>query len=59
LDKAGETAVDICAYAAQMVALLGANIIKVKPPTAVVSLETAKKVATSLMDPHLPSVLPM
>ena len=43
LDKAGETAVDICAYAAQMAALLGANIIKVKPPTAVVSLEAAKK----------------
>ena len=43
LDKAGETAVDICAYAAHMAALLGAHIIKVKPPTAVVSLEAAKK----------------
>src|ERR1700744_3305014 len=43
LDKAAETAVDICAYAAQMAALLGATIIKVKPPTAVVSLEAAKK----------------
>ena len=43
LDKAGETAVDICAYAAQMAALMGANIIKVKPPTAVISLEAAKK----------------
>jgi class I fructose-bisphosphate aldolase len=43
LDKAAETAIDICAYAAQMAALLGANIIKVKPPTAVVSLEAAKK----------------
>jgi len=32
LDKAGETAVDICAYAAHMAALLGAHIIKVKPP---------------------------
>ena len=42
-DKAAETALDICAYAAQMAALLGANIIKVKPPTAVVSLEAAKK----------------
>jgi class I fructose-bisphosphate aldolase len=59
LDKAGETAVDICAYAAQMATLLGANIIKVKPPTAVISLEATKKVATSLMDPHLPNVLPM
>src|SRR3977135_3637843 len=43
LDRAGETAVDICAYAAQMAALMGANIIKVKPPTAVISLEAAKK----------------
>jgi class I fructose-bisphosphate aldolase len=44
LSKAGETAVDICAYAAQMAALLGAHIIKVKPPTAVLELEAAKKV---------------
>lgn len=43
LDKAGETALDICAYAAHMAALLGAHIIKVKPPTSVVSLEAAKK----------------
>jgi class I fructose-bisphosphate aldolase len=47
LDKAGETAVDICAYAAHMAALLGAHIIKVKPPTSVVSLEAAKKVYES------------
>ena len=33
LSKIGETAVDICAYAAHMAALLGAHIIKVKPPT--------------------------
>jgi class I fructose-bisphosphate aldolase len=43
LDKAAETALDICGYATQMAALMGANIIKVKPPTAVVSLEAAKK----------------
>jgi class I fructose-bisphosphate aldolase len=43
LDKAGETAVDICAYAAHMAALCGAHIIKVKPPTAHVSLDAAKK----------------
>ncbi len=43
LDKAGETALDICAYAAHIAALLGAHIIKVKPPTDVVSLEAAKK----------------
>ena len=44
LDKAGETAVDICAYAAHMAALMGAHIIKVKPPTPHLSLEAAKKV---------------
>ena len=43
LDKTAETAVDICAYAAHMAALLGAHIIKVKPPTQAVSLEAAKK----------------
>ena len=43
LDKAGETAVDICAYAAHIAALMGAHIIKVKPPTDVISLEAAKK----------------
>ena len=43
LDKTAETALDICAYAAHMAALLGAHIIKVKPPTANVSLDAAKK----------------
>ena len=43
LDKAAETAFDICAYAAHMAALLGAHIIKVKPPTAHIALEAAKK----------------
>ena len=44
LDKAAETAVDICAYAAQMAALLGAHVIKVKPPSAHIGLDAAKKV---------------
>jgi class I fructose-bisphosphate aldolase len=44
LDKTGETALDICAYAAHMAALLGAHIIKVKPPTEAISLDAAKKV---------------
>src|SRR5271168_2275693 len=44
LSKAGETAIDISAYAAHMAALLGAHIIKVKPPTAHLELEAAKKV---------------
>lgn len=43
LDKTGETALDICAYAAHMAALLGAHIIKVKPPSDAVSLDAAKK----------------
>lgn len=44
LSKDGETAIDICAYAAHMAALLGAHLIKVKPPTAHLELEAAKKV---------------
>ncbi len=43
LDKAAETAVDICAYAAHMAALLGAHIIKVKPPSQQIGLESARK----------------
>jgi class I fructose-bisphosphate aldolase len=43
LDKVGETALDICAYAAHMAALIGAHIIKVKPPTSAISLDAAKK----------------
>ncbi|HSD34572.1 MAG TPA: class I fructose-bisphosphate aldolase [Alphaproteobacteria bacterium] len=44
LTKEGETAMDICAYAAHMAALLGAHIIKVKLPTAHLELAAAKKV---------------
>jgi fructose-bisphosphate aldolase, class I len=44
LSKDGETAIDICAYAAHMAALLGAHIIKVKPPTAFLEQAEAKKV---------------
>ncbi len=40
----GETAIDIIAYAAHMAALLGAHIIKVKPPTEMLDLPAAKKV---------------
>ncbi|MFI5024872.1 MAG: class I fructose-bisphosphate aldolase [Alphaproteobacteria bacterium] len=47
LSKAGETAIDICAYAAHMAALLGAHIIKVKPPSEHLELEAAKKVYES------------
>jgi class I fructose-bisphosphate aldolase len=43
LDKAGETAVDVIAYAAQIACQLGAHIVKVKPPTEHVAVEAAKK----------------
>lgn len=47
LSKEGESAVDVTAYAAHMAALLGAHIIKVKPPTAHIELADAKKVYES------------
>jgi class I fructose-bisphosphate aldolase len=43
LSKQGETAIDVCAYAAQIAAQLGAHIIKIKPPTAHVELDAARK----------------
>ncbi len=42
--KDGETAMDVCAYACHMAALLGAHIIKIKPPTAHLDQDEAKKV---------------
>ena len=44
LDKKGETAVDVCGYAAQIAAQLGAHIIKVKLPTAHIAQDAARKV---------------
>jgi fructose-bisphosphate aldolase, class I len=44
LSKAGETAIDVIAYGAQIAAQLGAHIIKVKPPTAHLEQDAAKKV---------------
>ncbi|MDD3288489.1 MAG: class I fructose-bisphosphate aldolase [Alphaproteobacteria bacterium] len=44
LSKEGELAVDVIAYAAHMAALLGANIIKVKLPSAFLENKDAKKV---------------
>lgn len=44
LSKEGETAMDVCAYAAHMAALLGAHIIKVKLPTDHLEQPEAKKV---------------
>ena len=42
--REGETAMDVCAYAAHLACLIGAHIIKVKPPSSVMFLEAAKKV---------------
>ncbi len=44
LSKQGETAVDVCAYAAQIAAQLGANLIKIKPPTEHIEQDAARKV---------------
>ena len=44
LSKEGETALDVIAYGAQIAALLGAHIIKVKMPTAHLELPDARKV---------------
>lgn len=44
LTKEGETAVDVCGYAAQIAAQLGAHVIKVKPPKDVIEQAEAKKV---------------
>ena len=44
LSREGETAIDVCAYAAHMACLIGAHVIKVKPPTEAIFLESAQKV---------------
>ncbi len=44
LSKDGETAIDVVAYSAHIAAELGAHIIKVKPPTAHLEQDAAKKV---------------
>lgn len=51
LSKIGETAMDICAYAAHIAALLGAHIIKVKPPTQALENLEAVKVYEKLQIP--------
>jgi class I fructose-bisphosphate aldolase len=63
LSKIGETAMDICAYAAHIAALLGAHIIKVKPPTqALENLEAIKvyekvKIPVSTMEQRIAHVM--
>jgi fructose-bisphosphate aldolase, class I len=44
ISKEGETAIDVCAYAAQISAQLGAHVIKIKPPKDFVEQSEAKKV---------------
>jgi class I fructose-bisphosphate aldolase len=44
ISKEGETALDVVAYAAQIAAQLGANIVKVKLPSSHLELAEAKKV---------------
>jgi class I fructose-bisphosphate aldolase len=44
ISKTGETAIDVCAYAAQIAAQLGAHIVKVKPPSSHIEQEVARKV---------------
>ena len=44
ISKQGETALDVCAYAAHMAALLGAHIIKVKPPTSHLEQDEAAEI---------------
>ena len=53
LSREGETAIDICAYAAQLAAQLGAHIIKVKPPSAHLELAAAKAVYEKQKHRHL------
>ena len=52
LSKDGETALDVTAYAAHLAALLGAHIIKVKPPTDHVE---QKEAADALIKANVPS----
>src|SRR5690349_18752748 len=44
ISKEGETGIDICGYAAQIAAQLGAHIIKVKLPSAHIEQEEARKI---------------
>jgi class I fructose-bisphosphate aldolase len=51
LSKDGETAVDVCAYAAQISCQLGAQVVKVKPPRGFIEQAEAKKVFDSCQIP--------
>jgi class I fructose-bisphosphate aldolase len=51
LSKAGETAIDVIAYSAQIAAQLGAHLIKVKLPAAHIEQEESKKVYEKIKIP--------
>ncbi|RYG93548.1 MAG: class I fructose-bisphosphate aldolase, partial [Alphaproteobacteria bacterium] len=48
ISKEGETALDVVSYAAHIAALLGAHIIKVKPPTDRIEIEDTKAAYATL-----------
>lgn len=47
ISKEGETGIDVIAYAAQIACQLGAHIVKVKPPSAHIEQDAARKVYES------------
>ncbi|CAN5844852.1 class I fructose-bisphosphate aldolase [soil metagenome] len=51
-DPAGETALDVCAYAAHMACLMGAHVVKVKLPSDHLFQDKAKKVYEELEVPR-------
>lgn len=55
LSKAGETAIDVVAYAAQIAAQMGAHVIKVKLPGSHIELDEAKK---AYQKHHVPIATP-
>jgi class I fructose-bisphosphate aldolase len=48
MSTAGETAIDVCAYAAQIACQLGAHVVKVKPPTSHVEQDACKPIYEKL-----------
>lgn len=56
LSKAGETAIDVVAYAAQIAAQMGAHVIKVKLPSNHVELGEAQK---AYQKHHVPTATPV
>jgi class I fructose-bisphosphate aldolase len=54
LSKQGETALDVAAYAAQIAAQMGADVIKVKPPKSNIELQAAKSSYENIPNGSLP-----